>query len=125
MSPLVVVAAVVAGALMAVVRYGVTQALASNRRSLPVAVLVVNVVGSLIGGVAIALAESLGAADARYILLGGVAGGLTTFSTFSVETVQLAMSGRWRIAAGSVAANLVVGFAAVLAGWAATSALVA
>ena len=117
MSALVVVVAVVAGALGAAVRYAASTLLAGRSR-LPGAVLIVNVVGSLIGGVVLGLAQSgtIGA-DARLVVLGGFAGGLTTFSTFSVETVQLAVAGRWRTAVGSVLANLVLGIAAAVAGY--------
>ena len=118
MSALVIAAALVAGALGAAVRYA-TSTLLAGRSTLPWAVLVVNTVGSLIGGVALGLAQT-GAigADARLIVLGGFAGGLTTFSTLSVETVQLAIAGRWRTAVVGVLANLALGIAAAVAGFA-------
>jgi CrcB protein len=78
----------------------------------PWAVLVVNVVGSFIGGVLIGATTG----DLRVILLTGFCGGLTTFSTFSVETVQLVMERRVRTAALSVAANLGVGIGAAAMG---------
>jgi CrcB protein len=117
-SALVIIAALVAGSLGAALRYA-TSTLLAARSTLPLAVLVVNLVGSLIGGLVLGLVQS-GAigADARLIVLGGLAGGLTTFSTFSVETVQLAMAGRWRTALGSVLANLVLGIAAAILGYA-------
>lgn len=94
-----------AGALGAALRFLVTRAFAAR----PVgAVLVVNVVGSAIGGVLLALASG----DIRMILLTGFCGGLTTFSTFGVETIQLAMEGKVRVAALNVAANLVLGVGA-------------
>jgi CrcB protein len=113
-------ATLVAGGLAAVLRYGVTRAFA-GRGSLPWAVLTVNVVGSAIGGAAVGLAQA-GAlsVDGRLILLGGVAGGLTTFSTWSVETVELVMAGRWRTAVASVALNLVAGLAVAATAWALT-----
>jgi CrcB protein len=79
----------------------------------PWAVLVVNVVGSAIGGAVLALAQ-LGSVsgDIRLILLTGFCGGLTTFSTFGVETIQLVMGGRARVAALSVLANLLLGIGA-------------
>lgn len=118
MSALVVVAAIVAGALGAVIRYGTARAFASHPSRLPWAVLIVNVAGSLIGGVALGLAQAgVWGADARYIVLSGFCGGLTTFSTFSVETIQLALEGRMRAAAASVAANLAFGIAAAALGW--------
>lgn len=125
MSAVIVAAALVAGALAALVRYLVSRRLAASAEPgrLPRAVLIVNIVGSFIGGAAVALGQSLDAGDLRYVLLGGVAGGLTTFSTFSVETIQLAMEGRWRTALANVGLNLLGGLVAVLAGWGAVSAL--
>jgi len=118
----IVVAVVLAGGLAAVARYGVSVISARFSAPAPLgfpwAVLVVNVVGSAIGGVAIGLAQAgVIPADLRLVLLSGVAGGLTTFSTFSVETVQLIETGRWRTAATSVLANLAVGLAAVTSAW--------
>ncbi len=117
-------AALLAGALGALLRFGATALFARRPARLPWAVLLVNVIGSLIGGIVLGLAQS-GAigADARLVVLGGLAGGMTTFSTFSVETVQLAIAGRWRSAAVSVAANLVLGVAAAVAGFAITGGL--
>jgi CrcB protein len=118
MTVLVVAVTLVCGAVAALVRYAV--AVRSAGAAFPWAVLIVNVAGSLIAGVALAAAEVLGAGELRFVLLGGVAGGLTTFSTFSVETVQLVMARRTRAAVLSVAANLVGGLLAVIAGWALT-----
>jgi CrcB protein len=120
MSALVVSVALLAGALGALLRYGTTQLVTRRGGTLPWAVLVVNTVGSLIGGVVLGLVttDAVGS-DVQLIVLGGLAGGLTTFSTFSVETIQLVVAGRWRIAAATVGANLVFGIAAATLGFAA------
>jgi CrcB protein len=103
-----VLAALLAGAAAAGVRYLVTRVMTA-----PWGVLVVNVVGSAIGGAVLALAE-LGAvsADLRLVLLGGLCGGLTTFSTFSVETIQLVLERKVRVAVLSAVANLALAIAA-------------
>lgn len=113
------VAAILVGGLAAVVRHAVTLAFAG--RFLPWAVLIVNVVGCAIGGVVVAL-SGMGGVDAglRLLVLGGLAGGLTTFSTWSVETMQLARSGRYWIAVGNVTVNLAAGLAAAWLAWHAT-----
>jgi fluoride exporter len=108
----IVGAAIAAGALGAALRY-----LLSSVIRAPWAVLVVNVVGSALGGVLLALAPE----EWRVILLSGFCGGLTTFSTLSVETVQLAESGRARVAVLSAALNLVLGVAAAGLGYALAS----
>jgi CrcB protein len=118
MTPLVVAAALAAGALAALVRYSV--AVRFSGAAFPWPVLIVNLAGSVIAGVAVAIADVAGAVEVRYLLLSGVAGGLTTFSTFSVETVQLIMGRRSRAVVVSVASNLIGGLLAVIAGWALT-----
>jgi CrcB protein len=107
-TPLLALAVVLTGAAATVVRYLVSLAFAGRR--LPWAVFTVNVVGSLIGGAVLGLSERAAVSDdLRLVLLTGLCGGLTTFSTFSVETVELVQAGRTRVAALSLAANVVVG----------------
>lgn len=113
----VVVVTIGAGALGAAARYLVSLAFA-GRSGFPWAVLVVNVVGAAIGGVVVGLAVSGGlSSDSRFILISGLCGGLTTFSTFSVESIQLIERGKWHLAVLSVVANLVLGLAAAAAGY--------
>jgi CrcB protein len=111
----IALAVIAAGALGGLARYLVSRALARSR--FPWAVLAVNVAGSAIGGVVLGLAMRAElAADLRLVLLTGFCGGLTTFSTFSVETVQLVLEGRTRTAVLSVAANLGLGIGAAALG---------
>ena len=124
MTALVVGATLVAGAIGALLRYGATTFAARRGHRLPWAVLVVNVAGCLIGGVVLGLVErGVIGDDVRLVVLSGLAGGLTTFSTWSTETVQLAIEGRWRTAAGSVLLNLVLGIGAVVLALVVTTAL--
>ena len=112
MTVVVVVSALVAGALGALLRYGVTVPFRNSPARLPWAVLIVNVVGSLVAGIAVALSLADPHGALRLIVVSGFAGGLTTFSTFSVEAVQLVIGGRWRALIGSVLGNLLGGTAA-------------
>ena len=108
---MIALAVIAAGAVGALARYLVSRAFAAAHY--PWAVLVVNVVGSAIGGAVFGLATRAAlSADVRLVLLTGLCGGLTTFSTLSVETVQLVLEGRTRTAVSSIAANLVLGVAA-------------
>jgi len=100
------------GALGALARYLVSTMLA-GRGSLPWAVVVVNVIGSFAAGLALGLPLD---PTLQLIVVSGFCGGLTTFSTLSVETVQLVLDGKRRAAALSVSLNLVLGIAAVVVG---------
>ena len=123
MTAVVVVSALAAGAVGALLRYAVTRAVAKKPTRLPWAVVLVNVIGSLIAGVAVAISLTDPHGALRLIVVSGFAGGLTTFSTFSVETVQLAIDGRWRALAGSVLGNLLGGVAAFVLAFSVTALL--
>ena len=120
MSPLVVAMVLVAGGIGAVLRYCATLLFpySSTSRRIPLGVLLVNAVGSLAAGFLIGLATHAGiSAEWELILVTGLCGGLTTFSTLSVDTVRLFEHGRARAAAVSVAANLLVGVALAALGY--------
>jgi CrcB protein len=123
MIPAAFLAAVVAGGLAAVLRYLVTRAYGVT--SFPWAVLTVNVVGSAVGGAVLGLAiAGMLPASWQLIVLGGIAGGLTTFSTLAVDTVQLASAGRLNAAIGNMLGSLTLGIAAACAGCAVVGLLV-
>lgn len=108
MTTAVVATVIVVGAIAAVARYLVSRVFAESR--FPWAVLIVNVVASAIGGTVLGLADAGDvSADVRLIILTGLCGGLSTFSTFSVETVQLLLDGKTAVAVRSVVANVVLG----------------
>lgn len=123
MIPAAFLAAVVAGGLAAVLRYLVTRAYGVT--SFPWAVLTVNVVGSAVGGAVLGLAiAGMLPASWQLIVLGGIAGGLTTFSTLAVDTVQLASAGRLNAAIGNMLGSLTLGIAAACVGCAVVGLLV-
>lgn len=112
MTPGLVLAVAAGGALGAVLRFLTTVVLA-DRKQPPGPVVIVNVVGSLVSGVAIGAIED---PVVLLVVVTGFCGGLTTFSTLSVETVQLVMDGRAKRAAGGLLVNLVAGTLAVALG---------
>lgn len=85
---------------------------------LPAATLLVNVVGSLALGVLarVALESPSMTPEARALLGAGLCGGLTTFSTFALETVVLMQKGEWGRAAIYIAASVALSLAALAAG---------
>jgi CrcB protein len=84
----------------------------------PYGTLVVNVLGSFAIGLImhVALATTLISPGARLFLTTGVLGGLTTYSTFNYETLQLGSDGEWLLAAANVLVTLVACLGAGLAG---------
>lgn len=117
MSAPIVVAALAAGSIGALLRYAMNHAFRASRGRLLVATVLVNIAGSFVAGVVVAMASLDPDGVLQLIALGGFAGGLTTFSTFSVETVQLASDGKWRNAAASVLGNVFGGLITFAVAW--------
>lgn len=87
----------------------------------PLAVLVVNVVGAFLLGLLLARLDRAGADDGRRrdlrLLLGtGVLGGFTTYSALAADTAALLTDGRPGTAAAYAGGTLVLGLVAALAG---------
>ena len=116
---------VVGGAIGAPLRYLVDLLVQSRHDSVfPWGTFLVNVSGSFVLGVVAAVVGSVAAPAWLLPLVGvGVCGAFTTFSTFGFETVRLIEEGSWLTAAANSLGSLVVGLAAVAAGFAATAAL--
>jgi CrcB protein len=53
----------------------------------------------------------------RDFLMVGFCGGYTTFSSFGLQTLNLARDGEWLYVAGNVLGSNVLGFVAVYLGW--------
>lgn len=87
----------------------------------PFGTLTVNVVGSFLIGLVMALSLERGlvGADARTFLTVGFCGGFTTMSTFSYETLALVREGAVLAAGANAAASVVVCVVAVWLGMAA------
>jgi CrcB protein len=106
------------GALGAVARWGLAEALPHDRDQVPWATLLTNVAGCFaIGALIIVLAAKR--PDSRLLrplLATGVLGGFTTFSTYVLDTRTLAAAGRPGPAAAYLLGTLVLGLVAVVAG---------
>ncbi len=100
----------VGGAAGAATRWAVVAA-ASTGADFPWPTLLVNIVGCFVVGL-------LARAPRTTVLLVGLgfAGGLTTFSTFSVELAGLLRNGHAGIGLAYLGASLILGVAAVIAG---------
>jgi fluoride exporter len=101
-------AVAVGGALGCLLRWYLAIFLNRYFPAIPPGTLAANLIGCYIIGIVIALfALSPGIApEWRLFVATGFCGGLTTFSTFSVEVVTLLQSGRMAVAFGAVALHL-------------------
>ena len=108
------------GCVGAILRYLVAGGVHTLARtsSFPVGTLTVNIAGCLLIGFGGGLVESrqFFSPEWRAFLFVGMLGSFTTFSTFGLETFNLAKQGQWLASFGNVGISLVVGLVAVLAG---------
>jgi fluoride exporter len=111
-------AAALGGVLGALARWGVGAALPHDAGAWPWATLLVNLTGCLVLGVLIAalFARYPDSPWLRPLLGTGVLGGYTTFSTFAVDVVQLTDADAAAAAVGYVAASVLGGLLAAVAG---------
>lgn len=108
------------GFLGAIGRYGVSLAFAGS--AFPYATLIVNVVGSFAIGLVAGWVESGTLEEAhRQFVAVGLLGALTTFSTFSLETLMLLRAGSYAMAGASVVLNVALALGAARIGLALTS----
>jgi len=105
------VAVALGGAVGAVLRYLLARWSAPAR--FPWGTLAANVPGSLLLGVVVVSVDGW----ARVLLATGVAGALTTYSSFALETALLDRTGRRGTALANVAVTLVLGAAGFALGW--------
>lgn len=84
--------------------------------NIPLGTLMVNVVGGfLIGVIAeLSLSTNLISPNLKLFLTTGIMGGLTTFSTFSLETINLISEGRYILGISNTCLNLFLSFGGVV-----------
>ena len=105
-------------------RYGISGVVARGiGETFPWGTLVVNISGCFVIGLFAAVVAPDGAlADSltvRQLVMIGLCGGYTTFSSFSLQTLALARDGEWTSALGNVVASVAFCLLAVWAGFAA------
>lgn len=113
------------GALGSIARYAASlgvnrwaQTLAPNASSFPWGTVFVNIVGSFLIGLIMVLLLKAGEwrENYRLLLVTGIMGGFTTFSSFSWETWTLIEDGRIPLAMANVLFSVVVCLLATMAG---------
>lgn len=107
------------GAVGAVARYGLSGWVQHLSGSLfPLGTLAVNVLGSFIIGLLLQMTTGrfVWSLETRLLLTTGFCGSLTTFSTFSYETLALLEDQQWLAAGGNTLLNVLVCLAATWLG---------
>lgn len=110
------------GAIGSVARFwltGVMAALTGPR--FPWGTLLINILGSfaigLVAGITLTPARMGMHPDVRIFLMTGICGGFTTFSAFSLQTLELIQTGDLVPAAGYILGSVVLCLLAVWGGW--------
>jgi CrcB protein len=121
----------IGGFVGAILRFVVTGLpekliLAKYGRLLPVGTFLANALGCALIGVLMAfVATGKLSQTSRLLLVTGLLGSLTTFSTFGWETVELFRESQVRLALLNVAANVLLGITAAWGGFVLTRTLIA
>ena len=105
------------GAIGTLVRFytsGYAQKYVSN--GFPMGTLVVNLVGSFVIGLLWGLFENQSPTQLRTFLFVGILGGFTTFSAYSIETLNLFRDGHTKLAILNILLNNVLGIFLALSG---------
>ena len=109
------------GALGSMARAAVAEAVARlTGPAFPWGTILINITGSfligLVAGLTVAHGRAPGLAAARTFLMVGFCGGYTTFSSFSLQTLDLLRDGRGAQAAGNVVLSVLLCLGAVAVG---------
>ncbi|WP_347453536.1 fluoride efflux transporter CrcB [Acinetobacter thermotolerans] len=99
------------GAIGATLRYGAGLLIAKPQMMFPWPTWWINVIGCLFAGIFFAFSQKYVFLqnEARLLLMVGILGGFTTFSSFGLETFQLLKNGAVTIALSYVISSLIVG----------------
>jgi CrcB protein len=108
------------GSLGACLRYAVSMLLNKAPSFIPLGTLASNVMAGFLIGFIIGVERRTTALPAhlKALLTTGFLGGLSTFSTFSLETVNLLKSGHYGAMAANVGLNVLLSLGSVIAGMA-------
>ena len=108
------------GALGTVARYGLSILALPISRNLPMGTLIINVLGSFIigffGTLTLANGKYPVPENLRLLVMIGLCGGFTTFSSFSLQTLDLMRNGAFLRAAANVVLSVVLCVGAVAIG---------
>ena len=114
----------IGGALGSVSRFWLNGVISSRfGETFPWGTMLINITGSFVIGLIGSLANPEGRMDsqsrafATQFLMIGICGGFTTFSSFSLQTLNLLRDREWLYAGGNMVLSVVLCMAAVWLGW--------
>jgi len=109
------------GAVGSVTRFWLNGLISERFPTFPLGTLVINFTGSFLIGFLGAITTPEAASPNRLtivqFLMVGVCGGYTTFSSFSLQTLNLVRDGEWLYAGGNVLLSVILCLIAVWLGW--------
>ncbi len=111
--------AVLGGGIGSAIRFLIGRALPMEQHVFPWATFLVNLAGCLAIGALSGLLEkrTIDPNVIRWFWMAGVCGGFTTFSAFSLESLQLLQQQRWSLLLPYVLGSVSLGLLATWAGW--------
>ncbi|MEN9963750.1 MAG: hypothetical protein RL582_845 [Bacteroidota bacterium] len=107
----------IGGMLGSMFRYMATLSFGSTNQ--PIAIMSINVLGSLVIGMVFALAKNQAwmGEEWKLFLATGICGGFTTFSTFSYDNMQLLQNGKYVMFLLYASGSVILGGLAVWLGY--------
>lgn len=105
------------GGIGSMLRYAAT--LLINSRYFPYSTLAVNILGSFIIGIVLAMSlrDEVFFSNWKLFLATGICGGFTTFSAFSLENMALLQNGKYGLALAYTVISIVFGIIAAFWGY--------
>ena len=107
----------VGGGVCALLRWRLGIGLAALDWPIAPGILVANLIGGLCIGFSIVAFERMPSEGLRLLLVTGVLGGLTTFSSFSGESLSLMIKGQWAVAVMHTLVHVCGALFAAALGW--------
>lgn len=107
------------GGVGSILRYLISVCFVRYQHTIPWATFIVNIVGCLLIGLLFGLSEkgSIISGEMKLFLMTGFCGGFTTFSAFSIESVQLWQNGNYFMLAVYVVGSVLLGCLSVWLGF--------
>ncbi|MGQ4005793.1 fluoride efflux transporter CrcB [Francisellaceae bacterium CB300] len=113
----------IGGGLGAMTRFGLTQATADISKQIPLGIFLCNVIGSFLIGLIAAFLIKTNlfneeiSVNVRALLVTGFLGGFTTFSSFSLDVLNLLQRGEILIALSYILVSVLISLLAVIIGF--------